>query len=587
MNTTFLEAAKKTPSKKLPDKIVNDFSQRGYNEIKDTKLHVDNVSTRAADSIAYTYGNDIFVQNTYANNEDVLSHEAGHVIQQMRVGVSPSTASSIVNNDTALENQANDIAFGDLELTSGGGSAKAVQRLMSIDEFKSKTSRFMGKRNEIKTIDLQLEAYNNLVDNINESLARVAIDNPFPFFNAMLTGITALYHTCMNYGGKRNISELKAQVDEEKKAVEEVMKIIQYSNNMVTEKAYKENSQKSAAEQTKVIRSRFFTTHCVEKVFNKYPNIEFCKKLKNVFTTYSTDNAVANSIEIGAHTNFYLDLFRNTLNDDNAPDALKNVLSETLSFAPNVDVIEVGKFANKYKPGTEGHKQYDINFSTSSEDSIISSGSYLHELTHVNVGASYGNTSLFLGLGVNDDYNAVFNERVEAVRNLISTIQSEITLTESGERTDFTKGHLESDLLSKISYGVSGNNSATDESSSFDKLIGQYIPSTEKRFYDEKAPKEGISKETAEDLTSKLSEILAEFKKSNQQKNIKDFFVINSTIFVEYDAVINQMLMWCYGWGIPKDNPVVVALSQMVQREVDRRNAARQARNVDLGNLNN
>lgn len=585
MNTAFLEEAQKTPSTKLPSKIIDNFSQKGYDEIKDARLHLDNTSTRATNSIAYTYGNDIFVQNSYANNEDVLSHEAGHVIQQMRVGVSPSSSSNIINADEALENQANDIAFGDLELNSGAASGKAVQRLMSLDEFKSKTSRFMAKRNEIKTIDRQLEAYNNLIDGI-ENLAQNIIDNPMPFFSSILAGITSLYEACKAYKGKRNISELQAQVSQEKAAAERVIEIIQYSNNMVSEKAYKSNSQKSAAEQTKVIRSRFFTANCIEQVFNKYSNVDFCKKLTSAFSVYSMNNQVANSIDIESHTNFYLDLFRNTLNDDNAPDALKNVLAETLEFAPNVDIIEAGKFANKYKPETKGHKQYDINFSTSSENSIISSGSYLHELTHVNVGESYGNTSLFLGLSADDDYNSVFNERVEAIRNLISIIQKEITLTESSERTDFTTQHLNSDLLSKISYGVSGDNDAKIEENVVDKLSSVYISGAKRRFYDNTAEKEGISQETADDLTSKLSNILTDFKKSKQQNNVKDLFAINSTIFVEYDAVINQMLMWCYGWGIPKNNPVVIALSQMVQKEVDRRKAARQKRGINLKNLN-
>lgn len=577
MNTAFLEEAQKTPSTKLPSKIIDNFSQKGYDEIKDARLHLDNTSTRATNSIAYTYGNDIFVQNSYANNEDVLSHEAGHVIQQMRVGVSPSSSSNIINTDEALENQANDIAFGDLELNSGAASGKAVQRLMSLDEFKSKTSRFMAKRNEIKTIDRQLEAYNNLIDGI-ENLAQNIIDNPMPFFSSILAGITGLYEACKAYKGKRNISELQAQVSQEKAAAERVIEIIQYSNNMVSEKAYKSNSQKSAAEQTKVIRSRFFTANCIEQVFNKYSNVDFCKKLTSAFSVYSMNNQVANSIDIESHTNFYLDLFRNTLNDDNAPDALKNVLAETLEFAPNVGIAEnsYNKQANKYKEG-RGKPKYDINFANSSENSIISSGSYLHELTHINVGESYGNTSMFLGLSNNEDYNKVFTERVAAVKNLISIINTEKKLAEEG-KSDFTTTHLNSDLLSKLSYGMNGQGDKTPET---DKLITTYIPRMKN--ISSENNKEGISEDTAKDLTSKLTQILVDFNSSNKQD---DTYAINTTILVEYDAVINQMLMWCYGWGIPKNNPVVIALSQMVQKEVDRRKAARQKRGINLKNLN-
>ena len=586
MNTTFLEAAKKTPSKKLPDKIISDFSQRGYNEIKDTKLHVDNASTRATDSIAYTYGNDIFVQNTYANNEDVLSHEAGHVIQQMRVGVSPSTASSIINNDAALENQANDIAFGDLELTSGGSSAKAVQRLMSLDEFKSKTSRFMGKRNEIKTIDLQLETYNNFVDGIKPLSYDIA-KNPYFVFFRMKNMIEALNNACINYKGKRNITELKNQVQKEKDAINFVINIADQSQKLVPEKIYRtetpEETQKHPGiSQAQLIRARFFATQFREKAFNRYPDIEFYKELNNGFNSYLIDNNISNLVNIEGYTNSYQSLFRSAVDDPDAPDALKNVLNEALEFAPNIPVsVQGGKFANKYKQGTENKPQYDMSLTISGEDTVISSGSYLHELTHINVGESYGNTSLFLGLCTDDDYKELFKERVDSIRKLTKAAQDELVLAEKGQ-SPFTVNHLKNDLLWKLSYAA-GDTLHDDFKRDFNKLYTKYIDDAVKRNNNPNSVKEGISEETGNTIKLKIRDAM---ESETGIKEADDLFGVNSNVFVEYDAVINQLLLWCYGWGIPKDNNVVKVLCELVEKEYQRRTAARNKRGVNLNNIN-
>lgn len=58
---------------------------------------------------------------------------------------------------------------------------------------------------------------------------------------------------------------------------------------------------------------------------------------------------------------------------------------------------------------------------------------------------------------------------------------------------------------------------------------------------------------------------------AQEQQRQQEQILISGGIFMEYDAVINQMLLWCHDWEIPQDNPLYAALAEAAQAEVDRR----------------
>ncbi len=592
MDTTFLKEAKNTPSRKLPDSVRSNFIDRGYHEVNEARVHLDDVNTRAMNSIAFTYGNDIFVQNNYANNENVLSHEMGHVVQQMRVGVSPDSASTLINSSSSMENQANEIAFGDLEVSSGGSAGKSVQRLMSLGEFQKRTKTFFGKRNKIKNIEAELEYYNNFVNNLPTD-ARHLIRNPEALVNTLKSMLENLYSECNNYqleGGKRDITALRIQIVEEENILNQILQVHETSKRLISKETYKEETtyerlreaqrkDRKNLSQGALIRARYFATHCRDDIFYKYKNIKFCEKLDGAFEDYLMNADIATLIEDEAYTNSYQEMFQNVIADENAPQGLRDVLSETMEFAGNVPVGGGMKSARKYKDGT-----YAITFGAANEDSTISAGSYLHELTHVNVGESYGNTAMFLGLCEDDDYGDLFQERTEGVRNLAKKISEELQFVKEG-RSPFTEKQLISCLVDKLKYGAYKDN----------KVYSTYI-NRYKKFQAPDHELEGISEEKADSLEGKFKDAMGsqeginfgeegiKFKFGEEEKDT--FLGVASNVFVEYDAVINQMLMWCYGWGIPKDNPVVVALDALVRREIGRRAAARAQRGIDLRNIN-
>lgn len=593
MDTTFLKEAKNTPSRKLPDSVKNNFTDRGYHEANDARVHLDDVNTRAMNSIAFTYGNDIFVQNNYANNENVLSHEMGHVVQQMRVGVSPDSASTLINSSSSMENQANEIAFGDLDISSGGSAGKSVQRLMSLEEFQASTKTIFGKRDKMPEIESALAEYNAYVDKM-PSYAKELIQHPEVVVNTLKSMLEKLYNKCNEYKSTR-IIPLRIQIAEEEVIFNQILQIHQKSQEIFGQREYKTETldetqvkNRNGMSQGEVIQKRYFVTDCKHKVLDKYPNIEFCKKLKPVFDAYFTNNrGLIDSVDVEAYTNAYQNFFSYAIHDENAPEALKTVLEETMEFAPRVSVSVQGlRFANKYRKGStreQQGQQYDLSFMMGTDDNAETISSYLHELTHINVGESYGNTSVFLGLCENDDYGALFQERVGSLKKLTAVIKKEIALAKKN-KSPFTVEQLNDKILWKLSYGAGDEISKPTDNN---KVYTTYIDGAVKRNNAGPDAKEGISMEKGKEIKEKIKGAMG--NESGIEKGTKeatDYFGINSNVFVEYDAVINQLLMWCYSWGIPKSNPVVVVINELVQREYDRRKEARAKRGVDLKNIN-
>ncbi|NES87137.1 MAG: DUF4157 domain-containing protein, partial [Moorea sp. SIO2B7] len=100
-----------TPSGKgrpLPNNIVNNFTHAGYPEVAKAKVHVNDAAAKSIQASAYTLGKDIVVQSSVANDAKILGHEATHVVQQNHLNVQPNVAGTPINNDRAMERNADE-----------------------------------------------------------------------------------------------------------------------------------------------------------------------------------------------------------------------------------------------------------------------------------------------------------------------------------------------------------------------------------------------------------------------------------------------------------------------------------------------
>ncbi|MEO0869290.1 MAG: DUF4157 domain-containing protein, partial [Cyanobacteria bacterium J06642_11] len=92
----------------MPKQVSDAFVQSGYPEVKQARVHVDDVATQSIQAKAYTQKNNIVVQSSGANDPQLLAHEATHVVQQSQMALKPDVNGTPINANPALEQNADD-----------------------------------------------------------------------------------------------------------------------------------------------------------------------------------------------------------------------------------------------------------------------------------------------------------------------------------------------------------------------------------------------------------------------------------------------------------------------------------------------
>lgn len=109
----------------LPNNLKSGMEAVGGVDLSDTKVHYNSKKPSEFNALAYTKGTDIFVGS---GQEKHLAHEAAHVVQQKKGQVSPTSQinGQGVNNDTALEKEADVMGEKATQLKKGGSSTNKV-----------------------------------------------------------------------------------------------------------------------------------------------------------------------------------------------------------------------------------------------------------------------------------------------------------------------------------------------------------------------------------------------------------------------------------------------------------------------------
>ena len=218
------------------------------------------------------------------------------------------------------------------------------------------------------------------------------------------------------------------------------------------------------------------------------------------------------------------------LADKNTPDITKTVLREVFE---NMDEINMNastpgaRFTSESEKKKGASEKYVVNHNLNAPGgSSERLGSLAHELTHVSISEQFDNTALFFAFDKNasdDEVMALVNKRHQDLDKLLAILPS----------GRFTKNQL--DLLNmKLAYprkdGASG--------------IQRYVTN----FYQGK-------KITLEDKLRVESLI---------NKGM------DNTV-IEFDTVINQMLIYMQLWKIDSDNPFYVLLRTVAEKAYDHR----------------
>lgn len=265
----------------------------------------------------------------------------------------------------------------------------------------------------------------------------------------------------------------------------------------------------------------------------------------------------------------------------NVPAELQNVLRQVMDLTHNIPIdhnmrksavlmkrdhgyirpvndFETAQPLESELPG-EIYADLVIGLDRGKESIDMAQSGLLHEMTHAAVQRTFHNTPMHLGFGIPGGeapgdatrraFTNVLTERTQWARQLKRLIAAE----EADPNSPFSKKQLR-DLKNKFEYGVS------------QPLLGTYATAQSEIAADK--PGAGISAEAAA-FYNEIENFLLESQDQGQEPEVS----IHGSIFMEYDATINQMLLWCYNWGIRSNNPLYRGLAEAAQHEVDRRDA--------------
>lgn len=225
-----------------------------------------------------------------------------------------------------------------------------------------------------------------------------------------------------------------------------------------------------------------------------------------------------------------LDQLEEIMNDDDTPDITKRALREILG---NLDEVHMNamlpgaRFTNEKEKQDGVTEKYVVNHNLNAPGgSAERLGSLAHELTHVSISEQFGNTALFFAFDPgtsDDDVMALVDKRHQDLDNLIAAMNS------GGFKKE------QADLLRmKLDYPRKGGSGG----------VLKYVSSF---FQSKKITQE--EKEQAEALVARG---------------------MDNTV-IEFDTVINQMLIYMHQWKIPQDNPFYVLLQSVAQDAYDHR----------------
>ncbi|MDF2662618.1 MAG: hypothetical protein K0Q94_5409 [Paenibacillus sp.] len=217
-----------------------------------------------------------------------------------------------------------------------------------------------------------------------------------------------------------------------------------------------------------------------------------------------------------------MDQLRAIMNDADTPDITKQILAEALANADQIhlEAFSPGaRFTNQKEKDRGIAEKYVVNHNMNAPGGTSERlGSLAHELTHVSISEQFDNTALFFAFGKDASEDEVMN----LVEKRRSDLDALIALLDP---KDFTKEQTGL-LNSKLAYPRKGG------------------PAGVQRYIDNFYTSKKITKEQKEKAESLVARGM------------------DNTV-IEFDTVMNQMLIYMQQWKIPQDNAFYAKLMEV------------------------
>jgi len=393
--------------------------------------------------------------------------------------------------------------------------------VINVEEFKELT-KAMGKRNKILTVETQLEAY----------LKATAVKGWDMDFAATVQEGQKLRAACLNYRVERPNSKRR-------KGIDKVLQLLDVEGPPIEMAARASNSEGAVmarllmdAREHVVEGMRLLTPRemngidqWVNSIISYIYNSKSGMLGKGDTWTPDAQELVIDDMEI----------LQEMSGRESVPGLIRDILKQILN-ARMVGQISPGlNGVNAKYNETRGSKtKYTLNHNILVDGGHrFRLGSLVHELTHVCVAEAFGNSVLMLSMPLDasdDDYLSVGQHRKTMLGTLLAQVESDSEINSDV----FTRSGLKSNLVTQCNYGMSS------------KLATNYVPNLKTRLEGEEGP----------DFVPWILGL------ANRGLGAE---------IIEYDSVVNQMLVWCFMNNLSPTNPVYVELEHLANEEKARR----------------
>jgi hypothetical protein len=524
----------------LDQDVRADMEARLGADFSDVRVHTDTTADVAADSVraeAFTSGSHVvFRRGGYDTSStagrQTLAHELTHVVQQRSgpvEGTPTDDGLSVSDPRDRSEREAEATAVRAMSghpeqatptapAASGQAAAVPVARLMTEQAFKSAAADFgkVRSKSRITGIDEALQQYHQTTGTQYQQRADA--------LNVIITRCVAYEQASQNDTRKRGVRELLAQARVE---------VVVYQAMAQSE---------TQTDQVEQFRSQAIALDAI--IAHEGDQPETALQLHNTLDIPSNLQRLAGSLfqsapaRISELADDNVAILQGLVTKQGVPPETVEMLNEVLSHGNKISfqggAPQGTRLTNSSRPGAPPEKYTFRAAMGHGGGSTERAGYFAHEMTHVAANESFGNTALMLLFPPNIQDNEL-QTLIQQRGTTIDALSADLETT----RAAFTPSQY--DLVkSKLTYGTS-----KDRVESYVRAYttsGELDPTTVTRV------NRWIS--IAGDRTG---------------------------LMVEYDTVLNQMLVYLALWQIDPGNAFYIRLRQAAKVATDYRAAARAA----------
>jgi hypothetical protein len=405
------------------------------------------------------------------------------------------------------------------QLVRGEGLPLMVSRIMTGPEFKAITAQ-KGIRWKVRSVDKALQAYRDKP--VDDAAGRLEKADAL-----VAAGETYLGHEDRSASRKPGVMTLLGEA-----RLEQQM----YS-------AYAQAEASNDRVQKLTMYNLALDRQIIARRHHDLETLSFTTKVRAVMATMTP-------AEKQQVVNADLTRLQDLVADPTLPGLTRQILTELLANAPDVRLQAGAPGAKKKRPWEAQAENYTVEHNMEQGGgSTERLGSLAHELTHVAVGESYGNSSFFFMIGS----DATGPEIVAKATGRRARIAELRTALAAQHRLAADQVAL---VNSKLDYGAE------------DKLplyMARYGDAADQALRDGNTPAH----------QQKAAWYRQQAAKARFVCDALGGTGLTSSLLVEYDTVVNQMLVYMHQWRVPLANPFYAKLREVGQEVSDERADAR------------